>query len=207
MGIPSVMRGRVRARVQVMWKSLEGRGRFFVSRVEGDQFIFISKAEKERKTPPFFPELLVQRLVEAVPLAGQRRLPQRQPRQSEQHEQPAVRPPPPHDLTEERPERRDRERPAEGEQYQAAQREQRRRRGLLHPEAATAVPPAALGPLNDALNTIRTKNQLALICRQASLTERYVLESILHYVARMNVETFDTLLDWGLGEGLHEYVC
>ena len=57
------------------------------------------------------------------------------------------------------------------------------------------------------MNTIRTKNQLALICRQASLTERYVLESILHYVARMNVETFDTLVDWGLGEGLHEYVC
>ena len=198
------MRGRVRARVQVMWKSLEGRGRFFVSRVEGDQFIFISKAKKNTWTS--FAELLIQRLVEAVPLFGQRRLPQRQPRQSEQHEQPAVRPPPPHDLTEERPERRDRERPAEGEQYQVA-REQRRRRGLLHPEAATAVPPAALGPLNDAMNTIRTKNQLALICRQASLTERYVLESILHYVARMNVETFDTLVDWGLGEGLHEYVC
>ena len=206
MGIPSVMRGRVRARVQVMWKSLEGRGRFFVSRVEGDQFIFISKAEKEL-LGLFFAELLLQRLVEAVPLAGQRRLPQRQPRQSEQHEQPAVRPPPPHDLTEERPERRDRERPAEeGEQYQVA-REQRRRRGLLPPKAATAIPPAALGPLNDAMNTIRTKNQLALICRQASLTERYVLESILHYVARMNVETFDTLVDWGLGEGLHEYVC
>ena len=47
----------------------------------------------------------------------------------------------------------------------------------------------------DAMNTIRTKNQLALICRQASiltlgLTERYVLGSILHYVARMNVETY-----------------
>ena len=207
MGIPSVMRGRVRARVQVMWKSLEGRGRFFVSRVEGDQFIFISKAEKEL-LGLFFAELLLQRLVEAVPLAGQRRLPQRQPRQSEQHEQPAVRPPPPHDLTEERPECRDRERPAEGERYQVARGEQRHRRGLLHPEAATAIPPAALGPLNDAMNTIRTKNQLALICRrQASLTERYVLESILHYVARMNVETFDTLVDWGLGEGLHEYVC